>query len=369
MEIFNDVFLNESLIKSVKDIKSLEVKLVAFYSHELGLGKSIGFYIFSKMYNNFKRNSKFNYFPLLTDLVKKIYENFGIYDKTEENCNYYIKYMISKYFNINIELEKNLLREEENIKKEKKEEKNKGQNKVKDKIENENNKHKKGEIQGYNEEEYHKSKKEDGEEAPPILDFKNSIMAKVGYPEFKLEDIVEEDELNDLSFEDNFQQINIQQFQKDFVNLGKLFWNCEQNFHINEKIEDNYLKYVNNIVKDLFEIKDKVLIDPDRLLQLVKRDFDLDDSRRESTNKEKIILKLFYISYTCNELISELCGKINERDFKYKTIYDFYYTVSKSYNDAINGFIKIKDTILNEKKILRNTTGIKQKIKMLYLLY
>ena len=194
-------------------------------------------------------------------------------------------------------------------------------------------------------------------------------MAKVGYPEFKLEDIVEEDELNDLSFEDNFQQINIQQFQKDFVNLGKLFWNCEQNFHINEKIEDNYLKYVNNIVKDLFEIKDKVLIDPDRLLQLVKRDFDLDDSRRESTNKEKIILKLFYISYTCNELISELCGKINERDFKYKTIYDFYYTVSKSYNDAINGFIKIKDTILNEKKILRNTTGIKQKIKMLYLLY
>ena len=44
-----DIFLNESLLRSVKDIKNLVIELAAFYSHELGFWKSIGFYLFSKI--------------------------------------------------------------------------------------------------------------------------------------------------------------------------------------------------------------------------------------------------------------------------------------------------------------------------------
>ena len=165
--------------------------------------------------------------------------------------------------------------------------------------------------------------------------------------------MVEEDEIDDLVFEDvppRPYKFSIEQFQIDFINLGKLYWNSEQNFQISEKIEEKYIKDGNKLEKNIFEIGDKNLIKPERLFQLVKRDFNLDDSKRESTSQEKIILKLFYISYVCNELISELCGNINESGFKYKSIYSFYYTVSKSYNDAINGFINIKNTIENQKK-------------------
>ena len=36
------------------------------------------FYFKYKLYNNIWRNSEKNFFPLLTDLVQKIYSNFGI---------------------------------------------------------------------------------------------------------------------------------------------------------------------------------------------------------------------------------------------------------------------------------------------------
>ncbi|MBR3617408.1 MAG: hypothetical protein IKN46_01895, partial [Acholeplasmatales bacterium] len=128
-----DVFLNESLLNSVKDIKKLVVRLAAYYSHELGFWKSIGFYFFTKIYNNIKRDSESNFFPLLTDLVKKIYLNFGIDDKTEDDCNNYIKSKISEYFNIDVELEKEKLKEEKKRNKEVKgNEKDKGEKNTKD---------------------------------------------------------------------------------------------------------------------------------------------------------------------------------------------------------------------------------------------
>ena len=68
----------------------------------------------------------------------------------------------------------------------------------------------------------------------------------------------------------------------------------------------------------------------------------------DSNNKEKLIVKLFYISYVSNKLISSLCGKINHKGFKFSSIQNFYYTVSKSYNNAINGFLKIKEKIENK---------------------
>ena len=107
----------------------------------------------------------------------------------------------------------------------------------------------------------------------------------------------------------------------------------------------------NKIEEKIFQINNE--INSERIILLVKRDFGLDDSKRDATNEEKIIQKLFYISYTCNQLISFLCGEINKKGFKYKSIYNFYYIVSKSYNDAIDGFIKIQNNMEKEKKELK----------------
>ena len=66
-----DVFLNESLINSCIIIKKLIVKIGGYYSKELKSLKSLKFYFKYKLYNNFWRDSEKNFFPLLTDLVKK----------------------------------------------------------------------------------------------------------------------------------------------------------------------------------------------------------------------------------------------------------------------------------------------------------
>ena len=81
-----DVFLNESLLESVLDIKNLIVKLAGYYSGNLGYLDSLSFLFFKRLYNQFYRNSNKNFFPLLTNLVKKIFSNFG-YKKTDEQCN------------------------------------------------------------------------------------------------------------------------------------------------------------------------------------------------------------------------------------------------------------------------------------------
>ena len=109
-----------------------------------------------------------------------------------------------------------------------------------------------------------------------------------------------------------------------------------------------------NLEDKIFTISEDNKIDPERIILLVKRDFGLDNSKRDATDKEKIFQKLFYIFYTCNELISILCGEINHKGFKYKSIYDFYYTVSLSYNNAINGFLKINKEIKDKEKELKN---------------
>ena len=108
-----DVFLNESLLKSVYDIKKLIVQLAGYYTGELGFFRTIKYFFRNKIYDDFYHNSETNFFPLLTDLVKKIYQNFGI-EKTYEACNLFIRYKISKYFDISLEKEeKNEEKEEE----------------------------------------------------------------------------------------------------------------------------------------------------------------------------------------------------------------------------------------------------------------
>ena len=106
----------------------------------------------------------------------------------------------------------------------------------------------------------------------------------------------------------------------------------------------------------LFNLQGDNSITTERLLILIKRDFGLDNSKRDATDQEKIIQKLFYISYTCNELISYLCGTINQKGFKYTSIYNFYYNVSLSYNKAIKGFIDIYEDMKTKIKGKKDTT-------------
>ena len=273
-----DVFLNESLITSCINIKKLLVKLGGYYSKELKKLKSLKFYFKYKLYNNIWRNSEKNFFPLLTDLVQKIYSNFGL-DKTKVECNDFIIKVLSLYFNIDLSEVKS------------------GKN-----------------IKNKNEEDYDCTVEGDNECAAPY----------------------------------NF---SLEKFAADYANLLNLY-SDSKNFKITEHIEEHNLKTKGNINEIILNKNNIKEIDLNRLYTLIKRDFGLDNSKRDATSEEKIILKLFYVSYVCNELIGILCGKMNQKSFKYTSIYNFYYTVSLSYNAAINGFLDIcKDMIQKEKEI------------------
>ena len=63
---------------------------------------------------------------------------------------------------------------------------------------------------------------------------------------------------------------------------------------------------------------------------------------------------MFYISYTCNELISLLSSKNKNDEIQYTSIFNFYYNVSLSYNKAIKGFLDINEKIKNKEKELKD---------------
>ena len=138
-----------------------------------------------------------------------------------------------------------------------------------------------------------------------------------------------------------------------------LYSNSKLSFKINENIEEKNLKN-ENFNEIILNKNEQNKITSERLLTLVKRDFGLDNSKRDATSEEKIVVKLFYISYVCNELIGILCGKNNEKNFKYTSIYDFYYTVSLSYNSAINGFIEISNEMKQKEKEIKDYLKLKK---------
>ena len=286
--------LNNSLIESINDIKKLVIELGSFYTDNLNIFQSIGFYLFSKLYNNICRNSQTNFFPLLTDLVKKIYTNFNITDRNKEQCNDFIRLKISQYFGIDMKID---------------------------------------------------TSKFSHYELELADDNKESTMGDAPPPKPKYVKVFKEHQVEiPYSF-------NINKFKKDYTNLGKLFWNSRPNFHSEnrDKIEE-----IDRLGESIFSnIED---ISPKRLYQLIERDFGKDDSSRDATKSEKIIIKLFYISYTCNELISSILWKINQEGFNYKSICSFYYNISISYNNAINGFCKIWEDMENseEKNIAKS---------------
>ena len=276
-----DLFLNNSLIESVLDIKKLIVELAGYYTGDLGYLDSLSFYFFNRLYNQIWRNSTKNFFPLLTNLVKKIYLNFG-FEKTYDECNNFIKNKISQYFSLQVGNTSNISNE----------------TKIEEKNETK---------------EYSPKNNDEGDDPAPY----------------------------------NF---SIDQFIKDYINLVKLYWYSKDTFRTNDNIQEDKLKEGNVIEQKLFNFQEEDKIVPERLLLLVKRDFGLDNSKRDATSKEKIFQKLFYISYTCNELISELCGKTGKKDIKYTSIYNLYYQVSLNYNNAIKGFLKIINEMQNKEE-------------------
>ena len=296
-----DVFLNESLVESVLDIKKLIVKLAGYYSGELGYLNSLNFYFFDRLYNQIWRNATKNFFPLLTDLVKKIYSNFG-FEKTYEECNNFIKHKISQYFNLHI-----------------------------------------GENEG-----------QAGQ-----TNANTNTGTTTGEPNIDSTDkgSPENNTISPGNDDPAPYNFSIEQFTKDYIRLIKLYWYSKDTFRTNDSIQEEQLKKDSTIEEKLFKMEDENKIDAKRLLVLVKRDFGLDNSKRDATSKEKIFQKLFYISYTCNELISTLCESVNYKEIKYTSIYNFYHTVSLSYNKAIKGFLEIKDEILKKEKDLKYYSG------------
>jgi len=286
-----DGFLNDSLITSVRDIKNNIVKLIGYYLKDLNFLHSFSFYLYKKLYNNILQNPEKNFFPILTDLVKKIYLNFG-YKKSTKECNNYILLKLSKYFKIKLDFLENKKKEE---------------NKT-------------------NEEEEEKDDEEEEEDEDEII----------------AETPMGDDEENE--------EFDFIQFKEDYVNLGKLYWFSKKNFKIEQDNIEHALKKNDIKLEDkLFNLEEENnAVKPENLFKIVKNDFGLDNSKNDSNNKEKLIVKLFYISYVSNELISSLCGKINHKGFKFRSIQNFYYTASKSYNKAIKGFRKIKEQIENK---------------------
>ena len=278
--------LNDSLIESIKDIQKLIISLASFYSDKLGFFQNIRFYLLSKLYNNIMRDSETNFFPLLNDLVKKIYKNYNI-DKNYTQINEFIKLKISQYFHIDMKIDRS-------------------------------------QFSHYELEEVDEKEDDspDGNKPAPRPQYKKVFVEhKVEIP---------------ASF-------NIDKFKQDYINLGKFFWNSRPNFHPKDEIEKETIEKIEKLGENVFSnIED---ISPERLYKLIERDFGKDDSKRDATKSEKIILKLFYISYTCNELISSIMYTINKEGFNYEAICQFYYKISKSYNDAIYGFNEINENI------------------------
>ena len=285
--------IKESMKLCAKEIKILIAKLVGKYSKKLNI-KTRFFFWFSDLWNYIKKDKK-NFFPLLSELVQKIYNIFGK-NKSLEICNEYIKFTLEYYFTI--DNTDNML---EKI------------NKLKN-------------------------------------DFINyRILFWNTNNNFKMKENIE----NDLF--DNEKEFNFN--NKRFTDVGKIFIDKEREMlkRVSKEINtiDNY-ENIHSINKTL-PIKDKeenlfsneAKLDnnnPEKIFKEIRnyidKGFGINDGKVKINlnKKDKILLKIFFINLVCNKLTSELCRE----GLTYQTIWDFYYEAAKIYNNAINGFNEIK---------------------------
>ena len=286
--------LNDSLIASIKDIQKMIVKIGSYYSKEMGMFESVKFYLFDKLYNNIWRNSTKNFFPLLTDLVKKIYSNFNI-EKSSIDCNDFIRLKISQYFDIDMKIDVSKFNHYE--------------------------------LNRVNDDNVGTNCGDDEQDKPaPRPRYEKVFVPHQTY------------------IPNTFDLVK---FKRDFINLGKLFWNSRPELPKNEN-EKQQIEETEKLGDFVFS--NSKYISALRIYQLIEKDFGKDNSKRDATDEEKLILKLFYISYTCNELISSITWTVNQKGYNIKLLCDFYYNIFTSYNNAINGFIAIKEDIEKRKQ-------------------
>ena len=424
----DEMILDEAIYKSTSDIKELLIKYFGFYENKLKFFQRIGFFFqrnYYEIWNKIKRRS--NTFPMLKNLVKQIFKNFGI-DKSDEECTKIIIDYINEYFDINIiyiennnSIDKNKgfkesisldiqnnynLIEENDISTniiENKENKiknlieNNEDNIIDNRIENKENnfinniiennevniidnriENKENKIKNLienNEDNIIDNRIENKENKIKNLIENNNKIIKSKH--INIENIKEENNIdnyddnddNDDNDDDNIEfgnnarnlcQNNNEnydfkdKFFKDYSNLGNFFMNSNLDSEIDNKIKNEFSE-VENL--EYFPVKN--------ILDYVRKKFDPYNKNIQITLSKEIKkkMKLFFISYICNEVINEICGNIYKKGFKYKSICVFFYNVLKLYNDAISGFISIKNQILEDKKNLENYSIFKKENK------
>ena len=282
-----DYAIQQSIIK----IKTLLVQYFGYYENNL---KWIPYFRFTfSRFKNYVDSNKNNSFPLLTELTKNIFENFGS-KKNENECDCFIKKIIRKYFKIDNISQKN-------------------DNRITSKDQNNDD------DVGTDDEEELENKNE-----------KNVI----------------KDEFDKNNFIKDY-SILFKLFWDSGLNFGV-------GEGIEAKLLDlseNRENYNDKIFSEKFNLSTIKTID---ILNYVKKFFGIVEVKEKvnlPANIEKKLI-LFFISYISNELINILCGNIKRKGFKYKSVCDFYYNVLKSYNEAIKGFDGIKKNILEEKEKL-----------------
>ena len=351
----NENLLDEGLNKSAEDIKILIVRYFGHYKGILKFWKNFSFkWKNFRVYNWVYRNEN-NCFPLLTELVKKIYKNFEISKTGDANFNFndYIRNLIFEYFDLPI--------------KKKRINKDRNDNAINtmncinsintiDNMNTINNKNilindKDDNLSGDSFSIFNEKSKliEDKDD-----DFKQSINEKV---------------------QNNNESFTINKFQNDYSTYAKLFWDSSINFEIernkgnNERKDYNYIETElldlnvsqnemelkrNELKNNIFSEKlfRKNVITTEKIINYTKKFFGYSKIDEEFTNEFKMIMKIFFISYISNEVIDDICKNSKEKGFKPKSICDFFYNVLKSYNDAIEGFDKLKEEFRKEKNDL-----------------
>ena len=107
-----------------------------------------------------------------------------------------------------------------------------------------------------------------------------------------------------------------------------------------KKHEDVLLLRKKQSIKDnIFDISS---IKYDTVIEYIRKCLGLYKGEVNLSTEQKMKIKIFIIAYVCYKLISENFENIKKKGFEYKTICEFYYNVSISYNKAIEGFNEIK---------------------------
>ena len=326
--------LDSALNKSAQDIKTLIVQYFGYYNDTLKFWNNISFKFRNLgVYNFFKKNQN-NYFPTLTKLVEKIYNNFEIENTKFLNKN--IKDKIFKYFKI----------------KQNKLIKNKKKKILNDTIYEEINST--GCINDDNESDNISLKIDTS--TNNIINNENEILISNNEDD---EDNIEDNDTFKNKNQDN-DEFGFNDFIKDFCYLGRLFWDSSFNFENDENITD-YLDYgieekekinkSNEIKNGIFseEFFNKNNIKFDDIINYVKFFFGDDSIKGPFSNEIKMAMKIFFISYICNEIIDDICGDIKKKGFKYKSICSFYYNVLETFSKAINGFNELGEEIKKDK--------------------